>query len=51
MGQACAEVGWQYRLVGEIDPVRVTNLRWLAGYRHRRCNGDRTLIGQAEATR
>lgn len=40
MGQACAEVGWQYRLVGEIDPVRVTNLRWLAGYRHRRCNGE-----------
>ena len=37
MGQACAAVGWQYRLAAELDPVRVANLRWLAGYRHRRC--------------
>ena len=34
--QACELVGWRYRLVGEIDPVRVVNLRWLAGYRHGR---------------
>lgn len=33
---ACELVGWLYRLVGEIDPVRVGNLRWLAGYRHPR---------------
>ena len=33
---ACELVGWKYRLVGEIDPVRVANLRWLAGYRHGR---------------
>jgi hypothetical protein len=34
--QACAEVGWLYRRVGEIERCRVTNLRWLAGYRHPR---------------
>jgi hypothetical protein len=34
--QACDAVGWAYRLVGELDPVRVANLRWLAGYRHPR---------------
>lgn len=32
----CAEVGWRYLLVGEADPVLVTNVRWLAGYRHPR---------------
>lgn len=35
--QACAEVGWRYRLITEHEPVRLGNLRWLAGYRHRRC--------------
>jgi len=39
MRWACEAVGWQYRLVAEIDPVRVANLRWLAGYRHSRCSG------------
>jgi hypothetical protein len=34
---ACAAVGWAYRRVGEPDPVRVVNVRWLAGYRHPRC--------------
>ncbi|MGW7027117.1 TnsA-like heteromeric transposase endonuclease subunit [Streptomyces xanthophaeus] len=34
--QVCEAVGWAYRLVGELDPVRVANLRWLAGYRHPR---------------
>lgn len=34
--RACELVGWGYRLVGEFDPVRVANLRWLAGYRHGR---------------
>ncbi|WP_233304269.1 TnsA-like heteromeric transposase endonuclease subunit [Pseudonocardia terrae] len=38
--RACAEVGWQYRLVTGHDPVWLTNLRWLAGYRHRRCYRD-----------
>jgi len=35
--QACAIVGWDYRLVHEPDPVRMANVRWLAGYRHPRC--------------
>ncbi|MER7756880.1 TnsA-like heteromeric transposase endonuclease subunit [Kitasatospora sp. NPDC097643] len=34
--QVCEAVGWAYRLVGALDPVRVANLRWLAGYRHPR---------------
>ena len=34
--QACELVGWQYRLVGGLDPVVTANLRWLAGYRHPR---------------
>jgi hypothetical protein len=32
----CAQVGWEYELAGELDPVRAANLRWLAGYRHPR---------------
>lgn len=35
--RACEAVGWSYRRVGGLDPVLVANLRWLAGYRHRRC--------------
>jgi len=34
--QACTQVGWLYRRVEEIERSRVTNLRWLAGYRHSR---------------
>lgn len=34
--QVCESVGWAYRLVGALDPVRAANLRWLAGYRHPR---------------
>lgn len=34
---ACESVGWQFQRVGPLDPVRVVNLRWLAGYRHPRC--------------
>lgn len=34
--QVCDAVGWAYRLVGELHPVRAGNLRWLAGYRHPR---------------
>ena len=29
-------IGWEFRLVGEPDPVWAANLRWLAGYRHPR---------------
>jgi hypothetical protein len=32
----CDRAGWEYRLVGEPDPVLVANVRWLAGYRHPR---------------
>ncbi|MEU7900864.1 TnsA-like heteromeric transposase endonuclease subunit [Nonomuraea sp. NPDC049152] len=32
--QACELVGWEYRLVGALDPVTAANVRWLAGYRH-----------------
>ncbi|GGV56834.1 TnsA-like heteromeric transposase endonuclease subunit [Streptomyces spectabilis] len=34
--EASDAVGWAYRVASEIDPVRVANLRWLAGYRHPR---------------
>jgi hypothetical protein len=33
---ACDAVGWTYRVVSGLDPVRAANLRWLAGYRHPR---------------
>jgi hypothetical protein len=33
---ACREAGWEFRLVGEPDPVWAASLRWLAGYRHPR---------------
>ena len=32
----CGLIGWEFRLVGEPDPVWAANLRWLAGYRHPR---------------
>lgn len=34
---ACELVGWRYERLGEIDPVFTANVRWLSGYRHRRC--------------
>jgi hypothetical protein len=34
--QACGLAGWEYRLVGALDPVATANLRWLSGYRHSR---------------
>jgi hypothetical protein len=37
--QACAQVGWEFRRVGEIEPVLRWNVRWLARYRHPRCAG------------
>jgi hypothetical protein len=39
---ACSQIGWDYRPVGEPDPVWAANLRWLAGYRHPRF-GDEDL--------
>src|SRR5215472_12376220 len=34
--QACARVGWEYRLVGASDEMVTANVRWLAAYRHPR---------------
>lgn len=34
--EACAQVGWEFRLVGAPDAIVVRNVRWLAGYRHLR---------------
>ena len=42
---ACESVGWGYLRVGAVDPVLAANVRWLAGYRHRRCfDGDRASL-------
>jgi hypothetical protein len=46
--RACALAGWEYRLVGALDPVATANLRWLAGYRHPRY-GIPTLAGALRA--
>jgi hypothetical protein len=35
--QACAEVGWEFRRTGGPPAVLAANVRWLAGYRHPRC--------------
>jgi len=32
---ACAEVGWEYRVLSEPDPQLLVNVRWLAGFRER----------------
>jgi hypothetical protein len=34
---ACDLAGWEFRRVGELDPVLTTNVRWLSRYRHPRC--------------
>lgn len=36
MAAACQVAGWEFRLVGEPDPVWAANLRWISGYRHPR---------------
>jgi hypothetical protein len=33
---ACREIGWDYAVVGPLDPVLAANLRWLSAYRHPR---------------
>jgi len=38
--QACAEVGWEFRRTAGPPAVLAANVRWLAGYRHRRCFRD-----------
>lgn len=34
--QVSALLGWDYRVVGGLEPVLAANVRWLAGYRHPR---------------
>ena len=46
--QACTQAGWLYRRVGEIERTRVTNLRWLGGYRHPR-HGEPGVLAAAVA--
>jgi len=48
MRRACEQVGWSYRLAGELDATRVANLRWLAGYRHPR-HGEPAGVAEAVA--
>ncbi len=36
--RVCTTVGWQFRLVGDLDQPFRANLRWLARYRHPRCH-------------
>ncbi|HEV3291455.1 MAG TPA: TnsA-like heteromeric transposase endonuclease subunit, partial [Streptosporangiaceae bacterium] len=36
-GRACREVGWVFRRTAGPGAVLAANVRWLAGYRHRRC--------------
>ncbi len=36
-GRACREVGWVFRRTPGPGAVLAANVRWLAGYRHRRC--------------
>jgi hypothetical protein len=43
--RACAAVGWGYRRVGVADAVLAANVRWLSGFRHRRCMN--TVTGRA----
>lgn len=46
---ACESVGWSYRRVGALDPVLAANLRWLSGYRHRRCHNTDVAAGLRDA--
>jgi len=46
----CDEVGWEYRLAAEPDPVLAANLTWLAGYRRPYVADERTLGLLLEAT-
>lgn len=42
--QMCALLGWEFRRVGEIEPVLRWNVRWLARYRHPRCAGRAEIV-------
>lgn len=44
MERACTQVGWLFRRVGTPAAVFMANVRWLAGYRHRRCRRSDELV-------
>jgi hypothetical protein len=44
-GLMCSHAGWEFRRVGELDPLMAANVRWLAGYRHPRV-GSSPLTGR-----
>ncbi len=46
--EACEMVGWEFQRVGAVDPVLRANVRWLAGYRHRR-NWNSEIAGRLVA--
>jgi hypothetical protein len=35
-GRVCTQLGWEYRLVGAVEPILAGNVRWLSGHRHPR---------------
>jgi hypothetical protein len=41
----CREAGWEFRRVGEPDPLLLANVGWLAGYWHPRF-GESPLAGR-----
>ncbi|MFF0110949.1 TnsA-like heteromeric transposase endonuclease subunit [Streptomyces hirsutus] len=43
IAEICAAVGWQYWVLGPVDPVYRRNVIWLAGYRHPRHHGGQQL--------
>ncbi|MFF4935123.1 TnsA-like heteromeric transposase endonuclease subunit [Streptomyces griseofuscus] len=43
VGEICSAAGWQYWVLGPVDPVYRRNVTWLAGYRHPRHHGGRLL--------
>ena len=42
---ACTQVGWKFRRTAGPGVIIAANIRWLAGYRHRRC-GRGDIAGQ-----
>lgn len=47
--RACELLGWGYMVCGEMDSVVTANHRWIAGYRHPRCEEPETEAGLLKA--